>query len=125
MERHPARLEAVGDDGCLADFRRTVERLRSETVSELGRQPMQPEKLAAIVLVVVSLPLILLVHPMRPSAPAAWQIVAALLAVWGVSFQIQRARYDRFHTRWRRKVAAHAAVLAKPAPLESRFRKAR
>ena len=45
MEGQPAQPDAATDDGALADFRRTVERLRSETISELGRQPMPPEKL--------------------------------------------------------------------------------
>lgn len=109
------------DGGCLADYRRAVETLRSETVAELGRQPMQPEALSAIALGAVSLPLVAMMLPAMPVEPQVWQVAAALVAVWLGTFRIQSARYARFHAHWERKVLALAAETARTAPEDARL----
>ena len=90
----------------LADYRAAVERLRSETVAELGRQPMPPEKLSMIATAVASLPLVALLLPTSPVQPAVWHLVLGQALVWLAAFRIQSPRYHRFMTAWRRKVAA-------------------
>ncbi len=103
---------------CLSEHRETVERLRCETAAELGAEPMQPEKFSMIAVAVASLPLVALMLPTIPGQPQVWQIAFAELAVWLAAFRIQSARYERFHARWRLKIAAHGAEPA-PAPYAS------
>jgi hypothetical protein len=107
--------DASREGGCLADYRRAVERLRCETVAELGREPMPPEALSAIALAVVSLPLVALMLPSIPVEPEVWQVGVALVAVWLGAFRIQSVRYARFERHWQRKVVAHAAAAASTA----------
>jgi hypothetical protein len=101
--------DEVQEDGWLADYRRTVERLRGETEAEFGSQPMPPEALSVIALAIVSLPLLALLLPPVPLEPTVWQVGFALLAVWLAAFRIQSVRYARFHELWQRKVVAHVA----------------
>ena len=119
MSESPSNDDILQDGGCLADYRRAVETLRSETVAELGRQPMQPEALSAIALAVVSLPLVALMLPSVPVAPQVWHVAAALVGVWLATFRIQSARYARFHAHWQRKVLAHATQVAGSAPVDA------
>ena len=101
--------DALWDQGYLADYRETVERLRGETVAELGCQPMLPEKLSMIATAVACLPLVALLLPAVPVEPNVWQVGVVQFAVWITAFQIQRLRYARFHEVWQQKVAAYAA----------------
>jgi hypothetical protein len=106
--------ELSRDSGCLAEYRRTVEQLRGETVAELGAQPMAPEKVSMIAIAVVSLPLVALLLPMIPVKPEVWQVCLALVVAWLAAFHIQSARYQRFHAHWQRKVVAYNADLIAP-----------
>jgi hypothetical protein len=91
---------------CLADYRDTVERLRDETIAELGRQPMPPEKASMFAVMLASLPIIALLHPAIPVHVQVWQIGLTQLTVWVGVFWLQSLRYERFQAHWRRKVAA-------------------
>ena len=114
-EEHPA------ETSYLDDYRAAVERLRGETVAEIGGQPMPPETLSMIAVTVASLPLVALMLPAVPVEPKVWQVGLALFAVWLAAFRIQSLRYARFHERWQRKVAAHhAAAAMAPAPSDLR-----
>ena len=103
------RDEAV-ETSYLDDYRAAVERLRGETVAEVGGQPMPPEKASMLAVLAASLPLMALLHPAVPVNPHGWLEALALFAVWLVAFRVQRPRYARFHARWHRKVAAHQAA---------------
>lgn len=99
----------------LADHRAAVERLRQETIAELGRQPSAPESVAMIAVLVAALPLValllvVLLHPSVPIHLPVWQVGLVQAAVWSSVFWYQRRRYDRFHERLRRKIAAHQAA---------------
>ena len=104
----PAR-EDFAETSYLDDYRAAVERLRGETVAEVGGQPMAPETASMLAVLIAALPLIALLHPAVPLEPHGWQDGLALLFVWLAAFRIQSLRYARFHARWRRKVAAHNA----------------
>ncbi len=111
---------APADPNCLADYRDAVERLRGETVDELGPQPMPPETASMLAVLAASLPIVAALHPANPVPLAVWQVAAILAAVWVGIFRLQRTRYDRFHAAWSRKVAAHEPLAI---PVEaSRYR---
>jgi hypothetical protein len=97
------------DYNCLADYRNAVERLRGETIEELGRQPLPPETAAMLAVLGASAPIIAALHPSIPVQLYVWQVAAILVAVWSGVFWIQRRRYDRFQAAWSRKVDEHAA----------------
>ena len=109
------REEQPAETSYLEDYRAAVERLRGETVAEIGGQPMPPEKLSMFAMMIASLPLVALLHPAIPLEPHGWQDGLALLAVWLVAFRVQSLRYARFDARWHRKIAAHHAAEALPA----------
>jgi hypothetical protein len=102
----------LADNGCLADYRQTVERLRDETVDEFGRQPMAPETASMLAVLVASFPIVAALHPANPVDLAVWQVGLILVAVWSGVFGLQRGRYNRFQDAWSRKVAAHGSALA-------------
>jgi hypothetical protein len=104
------RKEHPAETSYLDDYRAAVERLRGETVAEIGRQPMPPEKFSMFAVMIASLPLVALMHPAIPVAPHGWQDGLALFAVWLAAFWVQRLRYARFQARWHRKIAAHHAA---------------
>ena len=112
--------DPLWDQSCLADYRETVERLRGETVEELGAQPMLPEKLSMIATAVACVPLVALMLPTVPVEPSGWHIGVIQFAVWLTAFQIQRLRYARFHEVWQQKVAAYAGD---PQPAARRDRR--
>ncbi len=99
--------DAPPSDNCLADYRDAVERLRTETVDELGRQPMPPETVSMLAVLAASFPIVAALHPANPVALEVWQVGVILAAVWAGAFTLQRLRYDRFHAAWSRKVADH------------------
>jgi hypothetical protein len=102
------------DNNCLADYRDAVERLRGQTVDELGRQPMAPETASMLAVMAASLPIVAALHPANPLTLDVWQVGASLAAVWAGVFWQQRGRYNRFHAAWSRKVAEHGEVAAIP-----------
>ena len=104
------REEHPPETSYLDDYRAAVERLRGETVAEIGGQPMPPEKLSMFAVMIASLPLVALMHPAIPVEPHGWQDGLALFAVWLVAFRVQSLRYARFQARWHRKIAAHHAA---------------
>jgi hypothetical protein len=104
------RKEHPAETSYLDDYRAAVERLRSETVAEIGCQPMPPEKFSMLAVMIASLPLVALMHPAIPVEPHGWQDGLALFAVWLVAFRVQGTRYARFQARWHRKIAAHHAA---------------
>jgi hypothetical protein len=104
------RDETLAETSSLDDYRAAVERLRDETVAEIGGQPMPPEKLSMFAVMFASLPLVALMHPSIPIDPNGWQEGLLLFAVWLVAFRVQRLRYARFHARWHHKIAAHDAA---------------
>lgn len=109
-----------GPASYLDEYRAAVERLRGETVAEIGGQPMLPEKLSMFAVMVASLPLMAFLHPAIPVEPNGWHAAATLLVVWWAAFRIQNLRYARFHARWRHKIAAHhAAEAMDPVPATS------
>ena len=73
------REDAVADTDYLDDYRAAVERLRGETVAEIGGQPMPPEKLSMFAVMIASLPLMALLHPAIPIEPHGWQDGAGAL----------------------------------------------
>jgi hypothetical protein len=106
--------ELPGEEGYLGVYRATVERLRGETAAELGRQPMPPEKLSMFAVIVAMLPLVALTHPAIPLHASGWGVAVALAAVWLIAYRVQAPRYERFHSHWRQKIAAHHAAEAAP-----------
>jgi hypothetical protein len=104
------REDSLAETSYLDDYRAAVERLRDETVAEIGGQPMPPEKLSMFAVMFASLPLVALMHPAIPIDPNGWQDGLLLFAVWLVAFRVQRLRYARFHARWHHKIAAHDAA---------------
>lgn len=108
LDRGPGK--PAPDNSCLADYRETVERLRDETVGELGRQPMAPETAAMLAVLVASLPIVAVLHPANPIELAVWQVGVILATVWAGAFWLQRGRYDRFQAAWSRKVADHGSA---------------
>jgi hypothetical protein len=101
--------EELAETSYLDDYRAAVERLRGETVAEVGGQPMAPETASMLAVLIASLPLLALLHPAIPLQPHVWQHGSALLVVWVLAFRVQSLRYARFHARWHRKIAAHHA----------------
>ena len=110
------REDALADTDYLGHYRAAVERLRGETVAEIGGQPMPPEKLSMFAVMIASLPLMAMLHPAFPLEMHGWQNALALFAVWGAAFRVQSLRYARFHTRWHRKIAAHQVAECGPWP---------
>ena len=110
--------------GWLAEYRRSVEMLRWETVAEVGRQPMPPEALSAIALAVAAAAMLALLLPPIPVEPRFWQVCLALSVVWLGAFRIQSQRYARFHDCWRRKVVAHTAAATAVRPPAPRYPRA-
>ena len=104
--------DSLADTNYLADYRTAVERLRGEAAAEVGGQPMLPEALSTIAVMLASLPLLATFLPAIPLEPNGWQQAGALFVVWLVAFRIQSQRYARFHARWRRKIAAHQVAEA-------------
>lgn len=102
--------DAPSPDSCLADYHAAVERLRTETVDELGRQPMAPEMASMIAVLLAALPIVVALHPANPLTLEVWQVATILAAVWAGAFLAQRTRYDRFHAAWSRKVADHGST---------------
>jgi hypothetical protein len=105
------------DHNCLADYRDAVERLRGETIDELGGQPMPPEKASMLAVMVASLPMVAALHPAMPVQLGVWQVAVVHLTVWSAVFWLQRHRYNRFHARWHSKIAAHQEACV-PLPAE-------
>jgi hypothetical protein len=105
-----APTDPIPCDPWLADYRAAVERFRQETVAELGRQPNAPESAAMVAVLVAALPLVALFHPSVPFHLQVWQVGLVQAAVWSGVFWYQRRRYDRFHERLRRKIAAYQAA---------------
>ena len=103
------RDDPPDESGYLEAFHAALERLHHETVTEIGCQPMPPETLSMLAMLLVSLPLAALLHPAIPLNLRDWQIGLAMAAVWLVAFFLQRLRYDRFQARLQRKVVAHLA----------------
>lgn len=101
--------EVLGEPGFLAEYRATVDRLHSETVAELGGQPMTPEK-ASMIAIALACPLLAaLMLPAVPLEPHVWQVLMVVVVIWGAVFRIQSWRYERFLARWHGKLAAHDA----------------
>ena len=113
--------ELPSEDGYLGYYRAAVERLRGETVAEVGTQPMPPEKLSMFAVALASLPLVALMHPAIPAQPVGWEIALSLSVVWLIAYRFQARRYDRFLAVWRRKVAAHHAAEVATLPADLRF----
>jgi hypothetical protein len=105
LDKCPA--ETAPAQTCLADYRDTVERLRDETVVELGRQPMPPETASMLAVLAAALPIVAALHPANPVTLEVWQVGAILAAVWLAVFRLQSGRYERFQAAWSHKVAAH------------------
>lgn len=120
LDRGPG--QPAPENSCLADYRETVARLRDETVDELGRQPLAPETVAMLAVMVASLPIVAVLHPKNPVELAVWQVGVILAAVWAGAFWLQRARYDRFQAAWLRKVADHGAAPVVIAVPDFRYR---
>ncbi|HRO11158.1 hypothetical protein [Amaricoccus sp.] len=107
----PSPREDSAETSYLDDYRAAVERLRGETVAEVGGQPMPPEKASMLAVLAAALPLLAVaLHPAVPVEPNGLQEGLALLAVWLVAFRVQSPRYARFHACWHRKIAAHQAA---------------
>ena len=104
LDKRPAETPT---NTCLADYRDTVERLRDETIIELGRQPMAPETASMLAVLAASLPIVAALHPANPVTLEVWQVGTILACVWIAVFRLQSSRYERFHAAWSRKVAAH------------------
>ena len=109
-----AREDVFADTDFLHDYRAAVERLRGETVAEIGGQPMPPEKLSMFAVMIASLPLMAMLHPAFPLEIHGWQDALALFAVWGVAFRVQSLRCARFDARWHRKIVAHQVAECGP-----------
>ena len=101
------KSDAPHSDSCLADYRDTVERLRGETIDELGRQPMPPETASMLAVLAAALPIVAALHPANPVTLEVWQVGLSLASVWTAVYCLQRLRYDRFHAAWSRKLADH------------------
>jgi hypothetical protein len=97
-------------DRWLQDYRAAVERLREETIAEIGPQPVAPEAASMIAVMVASLPMVAMLHPSIPLELQVWQVAVVQAAVWGGVFWLQRQRYERFQDRLRRRIAAHQAA---------------
>ena len=110
-------------DNCLADYRDAVERLRNETVDELGRQPMPPETASMLAVLAAALPIVAAIHPANPVTLGVWQVGVILAAVWAAVFRVQRSRYERFHAEWSRKVADHGSALVAVPVSDFRYRR--
>jgi hypothetical protein len=111
-------------DRWLADYRAAVERLRHETIAEIGPPPVAPEMASMVAVMAASLPMVAMLHPSVPIELQVWQVAFVQAAVWCGAFWLQRQRYERFHARLRSKIAAHqAAEGARLAPrvLKRRF----
>jgi hypothetical protein len=108
------------EDPCLAAYREAVERLRHETIAELGRQPMPPEQAAMLAVVLTSLAMIVTLHPSAPFTLQVWQVALVEIAVWVGVFRLQCRRYERFQARWHGKLAAHRAAEAAAEALQRR-----
>ena len=116
--------DSLADTNYLADYRAAVERLRGEAAAEVGGQPMLPEALSTIAVMLASLPLLATFLPAIPLEPNGWQQAGALFVVWLVAFRIQSQRYARFHDCWRRKVVAHTAAAIAVRPPAPRYPRA-
>ena len=97
-------------DRWLVEYRAAVERLRDETIAEIGPQPVAPEMASMVAVMVASLPMLAVVHPSIPVELQVWQVALVPAVVWSTVFWLQRQRYERFHDRLRRKIAAHQAA---------------
>ena len=124
VNRDTVPADPPADCNCLADYRDAVERLRDETVHEIGRQPMPPETASMLAVMAASLPIVAALHPANPVTLAVWHVGALLAAVWAGVFWLQRLRYERFHAAWSRKVAAHASAPAAISAGDFRYRSA-
>jgi hypothetical protein len=122
VNRDTVPADPPADCNCLADYRDAVERLRDETVDEIGRQPMPPETASMLAVMAASLPIVAALHPANPVTLAVWHVGALLAAVWAGVFWLQRLRYERFHAAWSRKVAAHASAPAAIPAGDFRYR---
>ena len=115
-------VEPPADCNCLADYRDAVERLRDETIDEMGRQPLPPETVSMLAVMLASLPIIAALDPANPVSLGVWQVGAILASVWVGAFWVQRMRYERFHAAWSRKVADHGRFPAAIPVSDFRYR---
>ncbi len=93
------------NSGFLESYRSTVDRLHRETAAECGGQPMPPEAISMIAVLIASLPLVALLSPAVPVELRGWQVGLTMAGVWAIAFFVQRLRYDRFQARLARRLA--------------------